>query len=147
MIWRVLPVWVQVILARFIRPLYQVFAAGVVFRGGELLLVKSTYQRMHPWGLPGGGVERGESPDDAVVRELFEETSIEVKVDRVLFVKSMRPDRVGIYYLCRHVGGEFLPSDEVSEFGYFHLENLPDVRPFDVGLIREIYEAMEYELA
>jgi hypothetical protein len=35
----------------------------------------------------------------------------------------------------------------VSEFGYFALDDLPDVRPFDVGLIKQIYEKVEHELA
>jgi len=146
-IWRELPVRLQNIFSKMMRPLFQVFSAGVLIRDGEILLVKSTYQRIHPWGLPGGGLERGESPETAVIRELFEEISFEVEVEKLLFVKTMWTDRVGIYYLCKHVAGEFLPSDEISELGYFRMDNLPDVRPIDVALIREIFEVVEHELA
>jgi len=133
--------WAQIVLSRIVRPLFQVFAAAVIFNDEkEILLVKSTYQRFHPWGLPGGSLEYGESPEDAVIREVSEETSLKVEIASLLFVKTWTPDRVGMYYLCNITNGEFQPSDEVSTIGYFPLNNLPDVRPVDVELIRQIYE-------
>jgi hypothetical protein len=45
--------------------------------------------------------------------------------------------------LCSIAEGEFRPSDEVSECGYFSLDALPDVRPLDVFLIQQIYEKVE----
>ena len=140
-IWRLFPTWVQIVLSRVIRPKFQVFSAAVIFNDkNELLLVKLTYQRFHPWGLPGGSLNYGEPPDEAVIREVWEETSLKVEVEKMLFVKTWIPDRVGLYYLCNIVEGEFQPSDEVSEYGYFSLDNLPDVRPLDVFLIQQIYE-------
>ena len=138
-IWRVLPLWIQIVLSRFIRPLFQVFAAAVIFNNdNEILLVKSTYQRFHPWGLPGGSLDYGESAEDAALREVWEETGFQVEIERLLLVKTWRPDCLGLYYLCRIIGGEFRPTDEVSEFGYFSLEYLPDVRPVDVNMIRQL---------
>jgi len=143
-IWRILPVWMQVLASRLIRPKFQVFAAAVIFdKENRLMLVKSTYQRFHPWGLAGGSLEYGESPEEAVVREVWEETSLKVEIEDFLFVKTWAPDRVGLYYVCTIVDGEFKPSDEVSERGYFPLNGLPDVRPLDVELIRQIYERVE----
>jgi len=140
-IWRMFPVWGQVVLSRFIRPLFQVFAAAVIFNDkGHILLVKTTYNRIHPWGVPGGSLEYGEAPEDAVVREVWEETSLRVKIERFLFVKTWTPDRVGMYYICHIEDGEFKPSDEVSEIGYFPLDDLPDVCPLDLVLIEQIYD-------
>lgn len=147
-IWRAFPAWLQAIASRIVRPLFQVFAAAVIFDAdGEVLLVKSTYQRSHPWGLPGGSLDYGESPEEAVLREVCEETGLTVAIEKLLFVKTWTPDRVGLYYICRITDGEFQPSDEVSEFGYFALDNLPDVRPIDVELIQQIYAEVERELA
>jgi len=147
-IWRILPTWGQGVLSRFIRPLFQVFAAAVIFdQDNKLLLVKSTYNRVHPWGLPGGSLEYSETPESAVVREIWEEMNLHIEIEKFLFVRTWTPDRVGIYYLCNIKEGEFRPSDEVSEFGYFHSNNLPDVRPQDVELIRRIFEEIVYELA
>ena len=139
-IWRLFPGWMQVLLSRIIRPKFQVFSAAVIFdKDNKIMLVKSTYQRSHPWGLPGGSLEYGEAPEDAVVREVWEETSLKIEIDRFLFVKTWTPDRVGMYYICHIEDGEFMPSDEVSEIGYFSLDNLPDVRPLDVTLIEQVY--------
>jgi ADP-ribose pyrophosphatase YjhB (NUDIX family) len=147
-IWRVFPVWLQIALSRFVRPLFQVFSVAVIFNGNrEILLVKSTYQRFHPWGLPGGSLEYGESPEDAALREVREETGLHIEVEKLLLVKTWKPDRVGLYYLCRITGGEFQPSDEVSEMGYFTTENLPDVGSMDFGMIKLLYGMMDHELA
>lgn len=147
-IWRLFPPWLQGVASRIIRPLFQVFAAAVILDpDGRLLLVKLTYQRVHPWGLPGGSLEYGETPEEGVRREVREETGWEIEIERLLFVKTWTPDRVGLYYVCRIVDGEFQPSDEVSEFGYFGLKDLPDVRPLDVELIEQIYKKVEHELA
>jgi 8-oxo-dGTP diphosphatase len=147
-IWRLLPSWLQAVASRIVRPLFQVFAAAVVFDPeGRILLVKLTYQRLHPWGLPGGSLDYSETPETAVLREVREETGWRIVIDDFLFVKSWAPDRIGLYYLCHIEAGEFQPSDEVSEFGYFPPDELPDVRPLDVVLIKQIYEKVRHELA
>jgi ADP-ribose pyrophosphatase YjhB (NUDIX family) len=150
-VWRELPYWLQQVLSRIIRPLFQVFAAAVIFdEHNRIFIVKLTYQRFHPWGLPGGGLEYGESAEEAVIREVWEETGLTVEIEKHLLNKTFQRDKFAIYYLCRITGGVFQPSDEVSEYGYFTLNALPDVRPRDYALIREIYQLMgipEHELA
>jgi len=140
-VWRILPLWLQIILSRVIRPLFQVFVAAVIFNEDkEILLVKLTYQRFHPWGLPGGSLDYSETPEAGVVREVHEETGLEIDVEKLLLVKTWTPDKVGLYYLCKIKAGTFQPSDEVSEHGYFSMADLPDVRPFDVGLFDQIFK-------
>jgi ADP-ribose pyrophosphatase YjhB (NUDIX family) len=147
-IWRVLPLWLQIAASRLIRPLFQVFAAAVIFDTDKnILLVKSTYNRFHPWGLPGGSLEYGEHPEEAVIREVLEETHLSICIERLLLVNSWTPDRVGLYYLCRITSGTFFPSDEVSEFAYFSLDDLPDVRPLDRDMIKRLHRLVDHELA
>jgi len=146
--WRILPVWLQGIASRIIRPLFQVFVVAVIFNGdNKIYLVKTTYNRFHPWGLPGGSLEYGEMAEDALLREIWEETRLRIKIERFLFTKTFAPDRVGLYYLCGVVDGEFQPSEEVSESGYFSPDDLPDVRLEDLELIKRIYKEAMYELA
>ena len=146
-IWRAFPLRLQVLFSRWIRPLFQVFVAAVILDGhGRVLLVKVTYNRFHPWGLPGGSIEYGETPEDGVLREVWEETSLKVEIEKFIFVKTWTPDRVGLYYLCRIVEGEFQPSDEVSEYGYFSFDDLPDVRPLDHILMQQIHAELQKDL-
>jgi 8-oxo-dGTP diphosphatase len=147
-IWRIFPTWLQGILSRVIRPLFQVFAAAVIFdQDKNIFLVKATYQRFHPWGLPGGSLEYGEHPEHAVVREVWEETGLDVCIEKLLLINSWLPDRIGLYYLCKITDGTFHPTEEVSEFNYFSVEHLPDIRPIDHDIIKRLHKMVEHELA
>ncbi len=150
-VWRVLPYCLQIVASRFIRPLFQVGVTAVIFdQEDRIFLGKSTYQRFHPWGMPGGGLEYGEPAEEAVAREVWEETSLLVKIEKLLLVKTFAPDTFILYYLCTIQEGVFQPSDEVSEAGYFSLNELPDIRPRDYDVINELFEMTElhkHELA
>lgn len=66
----------------------RVAAYAVVERRGRLLLTHWRRGHMHGWTLPGGGLELGEDPRDAVVREVLEETGLEARVGKLLGVDS-----------------------------------------------------------
>lgn len=60
-------------------------AFGVIMKDDHILMVQETWNGRTNWTLPGGGVEEGETLEEAVVREVMEETNVSVKVDRFLF--------------------------------------------------------------
>ena len=64
--------------------------AIVVNREGKVLLVRHSYQSSHKWMLPGGGIGRGESPEQAAVREVAEETGCRI-VDAHCFAVETVP--------------------------------------------------------
>ena len=56
---------------------------------GRWLLVHIADPRQDAWTLPGGGIEPGEDPEDAAVREVLEETGLRVELDRLIGVDSI----------------------------------------------------------
>lgn len=66
----------------------RVAAYAVVERRGKLLLTHWRRGHLHGWTLPGGGLEPGEDPRDAVTREVLEETGLEARVGKLIGVDS-----------------------------------------------------------
>jgi len=110
--------------------------SAIVLTGEGLLLQRRSDNRL--WGLPGGGVEPGESVTEAVVREVREETGLEVVPLRLIGVYSAPehgqivtyPDGNVIHYIsssfeCRVVSGALACSHESLELGWFDPERLP----------------------
>jgi 8-oxo-dGTP diphosphatase len=151
-IWKRLPFSMQGVLARFVRPSFLIFASAVIInRDKQILLEKLTYQNIHPWGLPGGNLDYGEEPEDAVVRETREELGLEIEVKRFLAAKNANDrDILGLFYWCTTESNSFHLGPEVSEVKFFALSDLPDVRPSDITFLRQLSEmvtSFEHELA
>ena len=93
--------------------------AWVVDDGGRVLLVRQAYG-YRTWGLPGGTLGLYEPPDQAVVREVREETGYDVAVDRVVALYGRR-QHIGVYFACSLLGGDARSEfdTEVAEVGWF----------------------------
>lgn len=88
-----------------------VVAAGVVLREGRVMLCQRRPEVHNglKWEFPGGKLEPGESPEEALARELREELDIGVKVGRVADAVYHRyPDRdvLVLFYMCEITAGE-----------------------------------------
>ena len=111
--------------------------AATVFRGSEVLLVRRGNEpSMGRLGIPGGVVELGETAEEAVVREVEEETGIVVKPLRVLDVldsivrdneDGIRFHYVLIEFLCEPIGGALRASSDVSDAFWAPLERLEEL--------------------
>ena len=110
--------------------------SAIIVTGEGLLLQRRADNRL--WGLPGGGVEPGESVREAIVREVREETGLEVTPGRLIGVYSAPenhqivtyPDGNVIHYVstsfeCRIVGGILACGEESLELAWFDPERLP----------------------
>lgn len=78
------------------------------------------------WNLPGGRVEEGESPWDAVRREVEEEVGLEVRVERLLGLYSVPEDKtIACTFLCVQTGGVLRLSNEADDIQWFKADSLP----------------------
>lgn len=72
----------------------KVRVTGILIDNGSLLLLEQNVDNERAWSLPGGGVEQGESIEAALVREMQEETGLEVTVGDLLYVcDHIKPER------------------------------------------------------
>ncbi len=98
---------------------------AVIVQDGKVLLVKRKYEPLAgQWSLPGGAVEVGETLESCLVREMLEETGLEVRVGPVVEVldRITRDDEgrvmyhfVLVDYLCWPTGGALTPDSDVAD--------------------------------
>ena len=108
---------------------------AVILQDGKVLIVKRKYDPLAgQWSLPGGGVELGETLEDSVVREMLEETGLEIEVGPVIEVfdritrdsnGEVRYHFVLVDYLCWPVGGELHASSDVEDARFVDPADLP----------------------
>ena len=78
------------------------------------------------WNLPGGAVERGEAPWEAVLREVREEVRLHVRIDRLVGIYSKpEQDEVVFSFRCSVTDGVPAPTDEADQVAYFAAGELP----------------------
>lgn len=113
---------------RLTRPRFTVGVMGVVFdHEGRVLLVEHVYHASPNWGLPGGYVDRGESLETAVVRELHEELSLTVRVVGIAALEYEIIGHLDAAYLCEAESEVGALSAELLNFGWFALDALPPI--------------------
>lgn len=106
-----------------------VSCAGLVTNEqGQILLVKSPWRG---WEYPGGLIEPGESFQDALHREIREESGVEVEITGFVGIcKNIEKNIVNIDFTCRYIGGTLTTSDESTEVGWFTPEQALEMITF-----------------
>lgn len=109
---------------------------GAVIKGNKILLVREIEDG--GWTLPGGWADVGDSPSEAVLREIWEESGYEAKVLKLVAVQDRNrhphpehPQHIyKLFFLCEITGGEAKHSNETDGVGFFAEDALP---PLSLG--------------
>lgn len=105
---------------------------GAAFRDGKILLVREALDG--GWTLPGGWADPCQSPSEAVVREIFEESGFEARVRKLAAVydRSRHPHLPAIpfhiyklFFLCEITGGAAAESHETTAVAFFAENEIP----------------------
>lgn len=105
--------------------------AGIIFSPDRSSLLLIQRRDVPVWVLPGGGIDPGETPESAVVRELWEETGFKVKIERLVgdYFPINRLSKRTHLYECTIVSGEAQTSSETKGVHFFPIASLPQMPP------------------
>ena len=79
---------------------------ALVIKENKILLLHRKHDGQEYYVLPGGGWESPETFEEGVVREVLEETSIQVTASRMVFDLAVKNDSRKVVYLCKYISGE-----------------------------------------
>jgi mutator protein MutT len=97
--------------------------AGIVLiQNGKVALIERHRAGLHYYSFPGGGVDEGETPEQAAVREAMEELGIEVTIKQKVANVQLGYKSRQFYFLVEQIGGEF-GTGSGEEFESSNLDN------------------------
>lgn len=102
---------------------------------GRVLLQKR--EDSNKWGFPGGAIELGETPEEAAIRELKEETGLDVAIDSLIgiytdsdmkYPNGDNAQSIAIVYKLKALSGELIcDNKETVDLKYFDVDKLPEM--------------------
>lgn len=91
---------------------------------GKILLVLRN--DFNAWNLPGGAIEKGETPWQGVIREVKEETGLDVEVVRLIGIYTKtEKNHIVFSFECKVIGGHIRLNNEAKEIKYFSFNEIP----------------------
>lgn len=97
-------------------------AAAVIIAENKILMVKD--KESMAWSIPSGGIEEGESPEQACIREVWEETGYKTEAKKPLHIKRAVIENYDVttsYFLCEVIEGQISyqdPDDAIEEIAW-----------------------------
>jgi ADP-ribose pyrophosphatase YjhB (NUDIX family) len=124
-IWRNVPPSLRRRIIRVTQRKFTASVAAIVFNeNGEVLLLDHIFRISSNWEIPGGFLERYEQPVDAVKRELFEETGIELYDVELIRVRTNNR-HIEILFRAQTNGTASVKSREINAVRWFKADELP----------------------
>ena len=112
-------------LVRATQSAFTVSAAAIISNdNGEVLLLNHVLRPFSGWGFPGGFIEKGEQAEDAIRREIREETGIELTHLRLYTIRTIGT-HVEVLFLAKAGGKPEVRSAEIMEVRWFDPDDIP----------------------
>ncbi len=120
-------------------------AAIITNDENQTLLLDHVLRTGSGWGIPGGFIKRGEQLEEALQREIREETGLELESVNVLRVRTL--DRhIEALFTAKAVGKAQVKSREINAVGWFTVETLPEnMSRAHISFIREVLRSKNKE--
>jgi len=111
-----------------------IVAIGIIFRDSQVLLV---FRKFSPqlWSPPGGFIDEGETPEEAIERESWEETGVICKAISKIHEFIFNQSHI-LVYTCSYISGDLKCSYESTHLGWFDINNLPSPISPDVEIFK-----------
>lgn len=115
------------------KPVAKLAVSAVINEGTQVLLIVRGHEPAQGlWSLPGGGVETGESLEEALVREVREETGLIIQVQSDVFHQDIVLSPTHTYDLYTFtaivLGGEMRAGDDAAEVAWVELSMLSELQ-------------------
>ena len=115
--------------------LFQIRLTGLLIEDNQILIVKQRVSTTRSWSLPGGRLENGETIEEGIKREMWEETGLNTRILKLLYLcdkPDATPPLIHITFLLERVGGQIkLPTNEfdrnpISDVKMIYIDDLPN---------------------
>ena len=127
--WKILPPWLRLRVIRSTQQKFTVSAAAVITDGeGKVLLLNHLLRPYSGWGLPGGFLTAKEQPEEAIKRELLEETGIAIENVEMFRVRTIARHIEILFRATASTTGS-VQSREILELRWFGVNELPGGLP------------------
>ncbi len=104
---------------------FNIRVTGILIEDDKILLVKQKVSEKRNWSLPGGKLEQGETLEQGIIREMKEETGLDIEIIKMLYlcdVSASSNTLLHITFLLKRVGGEIeLPSNKYENNPIFEV--------------------------
>lgn len=127
-------------------------ASAIIIKDNCVLMIRT--KNSNSWSIPSGGVEVGETVEEACIREITEETGYEARIVKKLFIKETIIKEYKVttqYFLCEITGGEIQyqdPDKEIEEISWKNsneISKLIHTYPEDQVVIEQLLSNLSQE--